>query len=104
MFTVLTANFAFHDKKKLSLRTNDDNNHADQCNPNNSEYQGHSQSYSGAGTKSDLSNHANQGNSNHPSYQSSRKRAPKLPKKREESEKVSLKKEGSKTDFIQSMR
>ena len=44
------------------------NNHANQCNPNHSSYQGASSGYSGAGTHADLSNHANQCNPNHSSY------------------------------------
>ena len=49
------------------------NNHSNQCNPNNSTYQGHSSSYSGTATRSDLNNHSNQMNSNNYAYQSSRK-------------------------------
>lgn len=49
-------------------------NHANQCNPNNSEYKGHTPSYPGTATKADLNNHANQLNPNHSSYSSSRKK------------------------------
>ena len=48
------------------------NNHSNQCNPNNSTYQGYSSSYSGKGTTSDLNNHSNQKNSNNSAYTSSR--------------------------------
>ena len=48
------------------------NNRAKQCNPNNSNYQGHTPNYSGAGTKTDLNNHANQMNPNNSAYNSSR--------------------------------
>ena len=44
-------------------------NHANQCNPNHSEYQGHKSGYSGTGTKPDLDNHANQLNPNNKLYQ-----------------------------------
>lgn len=47
-------------------------NHANQCNPNNSNYQGHSSSYSGSGTRSDFNNHSNQMNPNNSAYTSSR--------------------------------
>ena len=39
-------------------------NHANQCNPNNSSYQGHTSNYTGTGTRSDLNNHSNQMNPN----------------------------------------
>jgi hypothetical protein len=42
------------------------NNHANQCNPNNS---GHTPGYPGTGTKADVDNHSNQQNPNHSSYQ-----------------------------------
>ena len=48
------------------------NNHANQCNPNNSNYQGHTSSYTGTGTPADLNNHANQGNPNSDAFASSR--------------------------------
>lgn len=44
-------------------------NHSNQCNPNHSEYQGHTTSYQGTGTKADLGNHSNQLNPNNPAYQ-----------------------------------
>ena len=44
-------------------------NHANQDNPTNERYQGHSSTYSGTGTKADLDNHANQGNPKDPNYQ-----------------------------------
>ena len=44
-------------------------NHANQCNPNHSEYQGHKSGYSGAGTQPDLDNHANQLNPNNERFQ-----------------------------------
>ena len=50
----------------------DKDNHANQCNPNNSEYRGYSKSYSGSGTKSDLDNHSNQMNSKSSAFHSSR--------------------------------
>ncbi len=37
-------------------------NHSNQCNPNNSEYQGHESGYGGDGTQADLDNHSNQCN------------------------------------------
>ena len=43
-------------------------NHANQCNPNNSEYKGHEKGYSGTGTKVDLDNHAHQLNPNNSEY------------------------------------
>ena len=46
-------------------------NHANQCNPNHSEYRGHTSGYSGTGTKADLDNHANQLNPNNERYQPS---------------------------------
>ena len=49
-------------------------NHANQDNPNHSEYKGHTSGYSGTGTKADLDNHANQKNPNHSSYSSSGKK------------------------------
>ena len=48
-------------------------NHANQCNPNNSRYQGHQQGYPGIATKADLDNHANQLNPNNPNYQAPKK-------------------------------
>ena len=45
-------------------------NHANQCNPNHSEYRGYTSGYSGTGTKPDLDNHANQLNPNNERYQS----------------------------------
>ncbi len=47
-------------------------NHANQCNPNNASYQGHTSSYSGSGTRSDLNNHSNQMNPTSSTYSSSR--------------------------------
>ena len=47
-------------------------NHSNQCNPNNSNYQGHSSSYFGSGTRSDVNNHSNQMNPNSSTYSSSR--------------------------------
>ena len=44
------------------------NNHANQCNPNHSEYRGHTSGYSGSGTRADLNNHANQMNPNNSRY------------------------------------
>ena len=44
-------------------------NHSNQCNPNNSNYQGHTSNYQGSGTKSGLNNHSNQMNSNNTAYQ-----------------------------------
>lgn len=44
-------------------------NHANQCNPNNERYQGHSSNYSGSGTKADLDNHSNQLNPNNERHQ-----------------------------------
>ena len=35
-------------------------NHANQCNPNNPEFRGHQQGYTGKGNKADLDNHARQ--------------------------------------------
>lgn len=43
-------------------------NHANQCNPNNSEHRGHQPGYTGTGTRADLNNHANQLNPNNPEY------------------------------------
>jgi hypothetical protein len=39
-------------------------NKANQCNPNHSEFGGHQQGYTGKGTKEDLVNHAKQLNPN----------------------------------------
>ena len=44
------------------------NNHANQLNPNHSEFRGGSTSYGGSGTQADLSNHANQLNPNNPEF------------------------------------
>ncbi len=44
-------------------------NHADQCNPNNTKYQGHQPGYPGDGTKADRDNHADQLNPNNPKFQ-----------------------------------
>ena len=44
-------------------------NHANQCNPNNPNYQGHTSGYSGTATKADLDNHANQLNPNNSKFQ-----------------------------------
>jgi hypothetical protein len=55
--------------KKMSKNTG---NHSNQCNPNNSNYQGHSSSYQGSGSRSGYNNHSNQMNSNHSAYQASR--------------------------------
>ena len=46
----------------------DQDNRSNQCNPNNSRYQGHTPEYSGIGTKTDLDNHANQLNPNNKEY------------------------------------
>lgn len=35
-------------------------NHADQCNPNSSKYQGYTSGYKGKGDKADLDNHSRQ--------------------------------------------
>ncbi|CAI8021883.1 hypothetical protein GBAR_LOCUS12893 [Geodia barretti] len=43
-------------------------NHGEQCNPNNSKYEGHEKGYTGTGTKSDLNNHADQRNPNNSKY------------------------------------
>lgn len=53
-----------------------DNNHANQCNPNNARYNGYSKSYSGRGSKRDLNNHANQMNPNNAAYYKSRNQTP----------------------------
>lgn len=50
------------------------NNHSNQCNPNNSNYQGYSSSYGGNGTRADYNNHSNQMNPNNGAYSSSRGR------------------------------
>ena len=47
-------------------------NHANQCNPNHSQYRDHTSGYSGTGTKADLDNHANQLNPNNERYQPKR--------------------------------
>ena len=47
-------------------------NHTNQCNPNNSNYQGYTSSYTGSGTRSDVNNHSNQMNPNTSSYSASR--------------------------------
>mmetsp|Transcript_53239 Transcript_53239/g.124729 ORF Transcript_53239/g.124729 Transcript_53239/m.124729 type:complete len:89 (-) Transcript_53239:134-400(-) len=47
-------------------------NHANQCNPNNSRYRGYDRHYSGSGTRADLNNHANQMNPNNDEYWNSR--------------------------------
>jgi hypothetical protein len=47
-------------------------NHANQCNPNNENYQGYDSHYGGDGTQDDLDNHANQMNPNNDAYYSSR--------------------------------
>ena len=44
-------------------------NHANQCNPNHSSYDGHQKGYSGTGTKADLDNHSNQLNRNNDRFQ-----------------------------------
>ena len=44
------------------------NNHANQLNPNHSEYRGGTTSYTGTGTRADLNNHANQLNPNNFRY------------------------------------
>lgn len=44
-------------------------NHANQCNPNNPKYQGHTPGYPGDGNKADLDNHANQLNPNNDKFQ-----------------------------------
>ena len=44
------------------------NNHANQLNPNHSEFRGGSSSYGGSGTQADLNNHANQLNPNNPEF------------------------------------
>ena len=49
------------------------NNHANQCNPNHGQYQGHKSTYSGTGTRADLNNHANQLNPNNSRYNSGKK-------------------------------
>ncbi|CAF4533911.1 unnamed protein product [Didymodactylos carnosus] len=46
----------------MSSASND--NKANQCNPNNSEYAGHQSGYGGTGDAADLNNHANQLNPN----------------------------------------
>lgn len=48
-------------------------NRANQCNPNNDNFQGHDSAYQGTGTQADLDNHANQGNPNNAASQSSKK-------------------------------
>lgn len=52
----------------------DRDNHADQCNPNNPKYDGHTTGYGGSKTKADLDNHANQLNPNNPAYWKSREK------------------------------
>ncbi len=47
----------------------DSDNKSDQCNPNNSKYEGHSSGYSGTGTKDDLDNHSDQKNPNNKKHQ-----------------------------------
>ena len=55
--------------KYTGTGTQDDlDNHANQCNPNHSEYQGHTSGYSGTGSKPDLDNHSNQLNPNNERY------------------------------------
>ena len=44
-------------------------NQVNQCNPNHSEYRGHTSGYPGSGTKADLDNHSNQLNPNNERYQ-----------------------------------
>ena len=46
-------------------------NHANQLNPNHSEYRGGATKYTGTGDKADLDNHSNQMNPNNPKYQGS---------------------------------
>ena len=53
-------------------------NRSDQCNPNNSGYQGHTTGYSGTGTRPDLNSHANQLNPNNKEYRGPR--APRTPR------------------------
>ncbi len=43
-------------------------NHANQCNPNHSEYNGYQDSSDEEPTQADLDNHANQCNPNHSEY------------------------------------
>ena len=44
-------------------------NHANQCNPNHSEYKGYQSGYQGTGTKADLDNHSQQLNPNNERFQ-----------------------------------
>ena len=43
-------------------------NHANQCNPNNPNYEGHTKGYSGDGSQADRDNHSNQLNPNNERY------------------------------------
>ena len=46
----------------------DNDNKSNQCNPNNSLYEGHQSGYSGTGDRADLNNHANQLNPNNSNF------------------------------------
>ena len=48
-------------------------NRSNQCNPNHSEYRGHTSGYKGSSTKADLDNRANQKNPNNPRYNPGKK-------------------------------
>lgn len=61
--SILPPNSTYSNQRELD-------NHANQCNPNNSRYQGHTPGYGGSGTRADLNNHANQMNPNNGAYSS----------------------------------